>query len=286
MGAMPAGPPITLCGSLSRRASKLGARMHNSGYAALGLAYTYVPFETQDLAGALRGMRALGIRGFGIAFGFKEEVIAHLDALDPLAAAIGAVNTVVNEGGRLIGHNTDAEGARRALEEVMPVSGRSVVLIGAGGAARAVAQGLRSAGARLHVANRTPARAAALVAHLDAVGLPGPPATAGGLEDLGSLRAFDALVNCSVAGMEGASLASPVPAADLHPELVVMDIVYKPLETELVSAARRRGCTAIHGGRMLLHQACRQFELYTGVPAPTAAMAAALDAGIAEQARG
>src|ERR1700688_4199915 len=110
--------PVTLCGSLSLHPVSTGAAMHLAGYRALGLAFTYVPFKVTDLAGALTGMRALGIRGFGVSMPFKQDVVPLLDALDPLAARIGAVNTVVNDGGRLTGYNTDALGAVRALEEV------------------------------------------------------------------------------------------------------------------------------------------------------------------------
>lgn len=107
-----------------------------------------------------------------------------------------------------------------------------------------------------------------------------PRATSGGLEELEDLRAFDALVNCSSAGMDGYGSASPVPERGLRPELVVMDIVYKPIETQLIAAARRAGSPALHGGRMLLHQAARQFELYTGKAPPLVEMGRALDAAI------
>src|SRR6478735_2856444 len=111
----PAGIPV-LCGSLSRFASPLGRRMHEAAYRALGLDYRYQPFEITDVRGALTGMRALGIRGCGVSMPFKLEVIEHLDAVDPLAARIGAVNTIVNEDSWLTGYNTDAWGARAAFE--------------------------------------------------------------------------------------------------------------------------------------------------------------------------
>src|SRR5579859_5198727 len=108
---------VTLCGSLSRAASPVGRSMHEAAYRALGLPFVYVPFEVQDLRGAITGMRALQIRGFGVSQPFKEEVIPLLDALDPVAEKIGAVNTIVNTGGHLVGHNTDWIGAVRAVEE-------------------------------------------------------------------------------------------------------------------------------------------------------------------------
>jgi shikimate dehydrogenase len=264
----------TLCGSLSLHPVSFGARMHTAGYRALGLPFSYHPFAVKDdLEGALRGMRALGIRGFGVSMPFKVEVLRWLDRVDAQAARIGAVNTIVNDAGVLTGYNMDASGAVRALEEVTSIADRRIVVIGAGGAARAVVHALSDAGGRVHVVNRTPSKASELAQRV------GASVTAGGLEQLVDLSAFDVLVNCSSAGMSEYG-DSPVPAESLRAGLVVMDIVYKPIRTELVLQAERRGARAVHGGRMLLHQACRQFELYTGRPAPLEAMNAALEAAI------
>ncbi len=258
-----------LCGSISRYAVGLGRAMHEAGYQALDLPYRYQPFEIDDVGAALTGMRALGIRGFGVSMPFKLEVLQHLDSIDPLAERIGAVNTVVNDDGRLVGHNTDAWGARRAFEELRPPEGARVLLLGAGGAARAVAFALVEAGARVVIANRTRERAVVLAKAAGAE-------AAGDLSLLATLGNQDVLVNASSAGMRDVDPRSPVPAAALRPGLLVMDIVYKPIETELVHAARSAGCRVSHGGRMLLHQASRQFELYTGRSAPLEAMDQAL----------
>ncbi len=268
--------PITLCGSLSLHPVSLGAAMHMAGYAALDLPFTYVPFAvtSADLPGALAGMRALGIRGFGVSMPFKLEVMPLLDTIDELAQSIGAVNTIVNDDGVLAGHNTDAWGAARALEEALPLRGRRAVLIGAGGAARAVAFSLCSEGMRVHLVNRTQKKADQLAAEL-AESFGAESADAGGLGDLEELAGYDVLVNCSSAGMDGYG-ESPVPGHALRPELVVMDIVYKPIQTPLLRQAAQRGARTIHGGRMLLYQACRQFELYTHREAPVEAMHAAL----------
>ncbi|MEZ4372266.1 MAG: shikimate dehydrogenase [Polyangiaceae bacterium] len=267
-----AGPsPITLCGSLSLFASPVGAAMHNAAYGELGLAFTYVPFSLEEtqLADALIGMRALGIRGFGVSMPFKLSIMPLLDEIDPLARAIGAVNTVVNEHGKLVGHNTDAWGAVRALEEVQSVAGRRVLVLGAGGAARAVAFGLAEAGARVSVANRNQTKAEELVAELR-----GGTAEAVPL-DTALGRGPEVIVNATSVGMES-NPGQPIPAESIPSSTLVMDIVYKPLITAWLEGCRERGNPVIHGGRMLLHQAARQFQLYTGRGAPLTAMDRAL----------
>jgi shikimate dehydrogenase len=268
----PAQGRLTLCGSLSLHPVSLGAAMHNEGYRALGLPFTYVPFKVEDPKGALTGMRALGIRGFGVSMPFKQAVLPLLDALDPLAARIGAVNTIVNDAGHLTGHNTDASGAIRALSEVHDVAGARLLLLGAGGAARAIAFAASDRGAVVTIANRDRGKAEALAR---ATG-----ARAAGLDEAARALDYAIVVNATSAGMAEVDPRSPLPFDALREGLVVMDIVYKPIETELLREARRRGAKTIHGGRMLLHQAAGQFELYTGAPAPLEAMEAALLAQI------
>ncbi|MCC6215448.1 MAG: shikimate dehydrogenase [Polyangiaceae bacterium] len=255
--------------------------MHRAGYAALGLDYAYVPFgiSSARLPAALEAMRALGVRGLGVSMPFKLEVLPLLDALDADAARIGACNTVVNDGGRLTGYNTDAPGALAALREVMEPRGTRIVVLGAGGAARAIVVGLALADARVTVVNRDDARASALAAAASAAtGRRVEAEAAGGGT---ALATADALVNATSVGMTAQGLGLPVDAARLRPSLVVMDAVYDPTETPLVAAARHLGAPVVHGGRMLLHQAAGQFELYTGAPAPLASMDAALRAALA-----
>ena len=262
--------PVTLCGSLSRLASPLGRSLHEAGYRALGLPFTYVPFEVSDLGGAIAGMRALGIRGFGVSQPFKQQVIPLLDALEPRAERIGAINTIVNDGGRLVGHNTDWVGAVRALEEARAIGGARVLLVGAGGAARAIAFGLQAADARVTIVNRDHARAERLVAEVGDGAEVAPFALLG---DVDLVRRFEVVVNATSLGQADADGArNAIPEAALGEGQLVMDIVYKPVETPLVTLALARGARVIRGTRMLLHQAAAQFELYTGMPAPLKAM--------------
>lgn len=248
--------------------------MHHAGYRSLGLRYHYHPFSIVEsqLAGALQGMRALKIRGFGVSMPFKLSVMPLLDELAPLAQAIGAVNTIVNTDGHLVGHNTDAHGAVTALVEQRELAGARLLLLGAGGAARAVAFGVAQAGAQLTIANRAQERATELARELTAQGLGDVSSVA--LSEA-QLAAYDVIVNATSVGMDAVP-GCPLPVSELRRSQLVMDIVYKPLRTELVTACEERGVPVIHGGRMLLHQAARQFELYTGQAPPLEAMDAAL----------
>lgn len=262
---------LTLCGSLSLHPVATGAAMHLAAYRALDLPFTYVAFGITEVAPALVGMRALGIRGLGISMPFKQQVLPLLDAVEPTAARIGAVNTVVNDGGRLTGHNTDWLGAVHALEEQTTLAGRRVLVLGGGGAARAVAFGLQRRGASLVLANRSRDRIEGLAQELGA--------EVRAFDEAVHLEGVDILVNATSIGMATGGDTEgrcPVPTTALRPELVVMDIVYKPLVTPLVESARAHGARVIGGGRMLLHQAAAQFQLYTGREAPLDAMDRAL----------
>jgi shikimate dehydrogenase len=274
----------TLCGSLSLHPVSLGAAMHRAGYAACGLDFAYVPFRVAEdgLAAAVAAMRALDIRGLGVSMPFKQQVLPLLDELGDEARRIGAVNTLVQRDGRVVGHNTDAVGARRALEELVELRGRRALVLGAGGAARAVAHGLCGAGAVVDLWNRSADKAAQLAAELRTHYGPGAATRV----DVPELGAHELLVNASSAGMYEYGAASPTSFADASPALVVMDIVYKPVRTELLREAEARGLRVLHGGRMLLHQAAAQFALYTGREAPLDAMDAALQAQLAPDSAG
>lgn len=263
---------IELCGSLSRWAVPLGAAMHEAGYEALGLQWRYVPFEIEEasLGDAVVAVKTLKLRGVGVSMPFKVDIIRLCDRLDPVAERIGAVNTLVNDDGVLCGHNTDWVGSLRALEEVCSLEGKRALLLGAGGAARAVAFGLVSKGVALSVSNRTESKARGLT---DELGIDSVP-----WSSRGDLSSFEILVNATSIGMSTIDPSSPVPARALRADMTVLDAVYKPTETALVQAARRCGARTVDGGRMLLHQAAAQFELYTGHSAPLAAMDAALRA--------
>ncbi|WP_227355299.1 shikimate dehydrogenase [Haladaptatus salinisoli] len=246
----------------------LSPPMHEAAYDELGLDARYVTFEPEAIGPAVEGARALGVRGLNVTIPFKEDVLAHVEP-DALAERIGAVNTVDFSTPTPTGHNTDGEGARRAFaRHDVPLNGRSAVVVGAGGAARAIAFALADDGAAVEIANRTVPRAESLAADV-------PGASAHGLDSLPELLPdADVLVNATSVGME--EDVSPVPADALHGDLAVMDAVYRPLETRLLREAGARGATTIDGAWMLLFQGVAAFELWTGRNAPVERMNAVL----------
>jgi shikimate dehydrogenase len=247
----------------------LSPPMHEAAYAELGIDARYVTFEpaVDDIGRAIDGAAALGVRGLNVTIPFKRDVLDLVDP-DPLAARIGAVNTVDFAGDTPRGYNTDAAGVTRAFEHHdVPLAGRDAVVVGAGGAGRAVAFALADAGCAVHIANRTVETAEALAERV-------ADATAGGLDTLDRVRDADVLVNATSVGMD--EDASPVPAESLHADLAVLDAVYSPVETRLLREARERGATTIDGAWMLLFQGVEAFERWTGRDAPVAAMNEAL----------
>jgi len=211
----------------------------------------------------LTAAQRLGFAGLNITFPCKQAVLPHLDELSPDAKALGAVNTVVLRDGRRVGHNTDcsgfAEGFRRGLPDVPR---GAVVQLGAGGAGAAVAHALLSEGVgRLAIHDTEPARAESLAADLCARFGAGRAAVSQGLS--AAIASADGIVNCTPVGMTKLP-GLPLPAALLHPRLWVADIVYFPLETELLRIARGLGCRTLDGGGMAVFQAVGAFRLFTG----------------------
>jgi len=260
--------------------------MHNRAFAALGIDAIYVPFAvTPDrLEQAVRGIRGLDLRGMNITLPFKTAIIELLDSVEPDARAIGAVNTIVRDGPKLCGTNTDASGLARALAEAgAPLHGSRATVLGAGGAARACVVGLARAGAReITIAARNAAETVALIAELATAAKPAlltccewQPAALGV-----ALAATDLLVQATSATLNGGvvaeAFARALPLHCLPQHAVVVDIVYHPLETSVLQAARAQGLKTLDGLGMLLHQAALSFELWIGRAAPLTEMRAAL----------
>ncbi len=244
---------------------------------ALGLDVRYEAWETgpHQLAGVVAALRAYDCLGANVTIPYKEAIIPLLDETDALSRQVGAVNTVVHRQGRLVGHNTDVIGFVRALRQDagFDPAGCHALVLGAGGAGRAVVLALAQEGAAaIAVANRTPARASQLVEDLR------PHAGDTNLYALplasASLAGCQLLVNCTSVGMAGTpqEASSPIPTDSIPGDILVVDLVYKPLETRLMSAARKRGCRVLGGLAMLVYQGAASFRLWTGREAPLAVM--------------
>lgn len=269
-------------------AHSLSPAMHNAGFRALRLPYTYGRFRVPAarLAAALDAAVALRWRGINLTIPLKEPALGLMDRVTEQARRVGAVNTVTITDGVREGHNTDGEGFLRSLAEAWSFrpAGTRVVIVGAGGAARAVAFALAAAAAReVVVLNRTRIRAVLLareVAKACGTRVRGR-GLARGAEWNRVVRRADLLVNATSVGMhrerEGAFRASTVvPAEVLRPPLRVADLVYNPPETALLRAARRRGLDVVNGEGMLVHQGALAFERWTGRRAPVAVLRRAL----------
>ena len=253
------GPATQLCMSLAARPGHFGSRFHNRLYESLGLDFVYKAFTTSDLAAAVGGIRALGIRGCAISMPFKEAVIPLLDRLEGSAAAIDSVNTIVNDGGRLTGHNTDYSAIAALLDRAGIDPATRFLLRGSGGMAKAVAAALRDRG---HATGT-------IIARNEQAG-----------RALAALYGFDwtseidatapLIINVTPLGMKGADAdALAFPEEVIAMAETVFDVVALPVETPLMRVAAGMGKARISGAEVAVLQALEQFVLYTGIrPAP------------------
>jgi 3-dehydroquinate dehydratase/shikimate dehydrogenase len=241
----------------------LSPQMHNAGFAARRIDAVYLPFQVDRLPDFLEAVEPLSIKGFSVTIPHKERIISRLDDCDPLAEAIGAVNTVaVRRGGRLYGYNTDYIGVLKTLEARVKISQSRVLIVGAGGAARAVAFALSREGASVCICARRQKRARAIA---QAVG--------GTLVDWNRLKreSFDAIVNATPVGMYPLADESPLEARDLNCRLV-FDTIYRPRMTKLLQLAKRIGIETVSGVEMFVAQGVAQWEIWTGKRAPVKQM--------------
>jgi len=237
--------------------------MHNRAMQVTGYNGVYLAFQVKEIAAAIQGLRSLHAKGISVTLPFKIAVMEYLDELHESAESAGAVNTILNHGGRLIGYNTDGEASIRALLEKTPVKGKIVAIIGAGGAARAIGLELVRFGAQLILYNRSKTKGEALARNLGA--------------DFRLLSEFDGkdpdiLIHATPVGMWPHEAEMPIPEKAIRPGSVVMDIVYNPVRTRLLQAAEKHEAIPIDGVSMFVHQGARQFELWTGQKAPVAEM--------------
>ena len=260
----------------------LSPAIHNAAFQKLDLDFVYLAWKVERIGDALNGLRALGnFRGASVTIPHKVAAVPFLDEVENTARHIGAVNTIVSNGGKLTGYNTDATGALRALREGgTGLKGQRVAILGSGGAARAIAFALAADGA---------------IERLDLLGIDDKEreALAGDLRSKTTMVVHDeqlneeslkkvlanvqVLIHCTPTGMSPKVEGTCVPTSLLHAGLTVMDIVYNPRETRLLTEAKAAGCRTIPGLEMFLHQAAAQFELWTNQPAPTDVMRRVLE---------
>ncbi len=246
--------------------------MHNAAFNKLGIDYLYVPFQVrrEELSKAIKGMRALNIRGLNVTIPHKVAIIPFLDELDSLAERIGAVNTIVNDDGILRGYNTDAAGFLQALvEKGIELDGKNVVILGAGGASRAISFILAERVSSLVILNRTLDKAKELADRLSKISRGRVEALK--LDEKSQVRAIskaDILVNATSVGMAPDIDETPVSSNLLRADLTVFDTVYNPIKTRLLREAEEAGAETISGLDMLVWQGALALEKWTGLKAP------------------
>ena len=240
-------------------AHSLSPQMMNTAFRRENINAVYVPLQTSDVNDLLTCVRGIPVQGVSITMPLKEDVMAQLDKTDALSTKIGACNTVIrSQDGKLYGFNTDVAGVIRPLEQRLPLHGARVLVIGAGGAARAAVFGLKERNAEVWVMNRTADKGQRLArqAHAHSISRP----------QLKKLQ-FDVIINATPVGMSATRVQSPIDESELQAKYL-FEMIYNPFETKLVKMARAKGIQVIPGSEMFVHQGARQFEIWTGKPAP------------------
>ena len=237
----------------------LSPQMMNTAFRRENINAVYVPLQTRDVADLLHCVREIPIQGLSVTMPLKEEILQHLDKSDAISAKIGACNTLIrSQDGKIYGFNTDVAGVVRPLEQRLSLAGAKVLVVGAGGAARAAVFGLKERNAEVWVMNRTAERGQKLARHAHAHYV--------SHTQLKKLE-FDVIINATPVGMNSQRPQSPIEESELRTRYL-FDLIYNPVETKLVKLAQAKGIQVIPGTEMFVHQGARQFEIWTGKPAP------------------
>lgn len=237
--------------------------MYNAAFDKMNINAVYLKFKVDKLKEFIDYFRKLNILGFSITIPHKVEVIKYLDGIDKKAKAIGAVNTIAVKNKKLIGYNTDCDGAMQALKKKTKIKGKKAVIIGAGGSARAIAYGLKEEGTNITILNRTADNAKSIADDFNC--------NYGSLGNLININ-YDILINTTPIGMHPNINDSPIPENSIKKEAIVFDIVFNPFKTKLLKEAEEKGCITIPGFEMLVHGNALQFKLWTGKDAPEGLM--------------
>ncbi|NRD75909.1 shikimate dehydrogenase [Bacillus sp. BRMEA1] len=240
--------------------------MHNDLFSLYNIDAHYLPFQVKndDLQAAVNGLRAIGVGGFNVTVPHKSNIIPFLDGIDELAENIGAVNTVVNEGGKLIGYNTDGPGFLKGLMTQIPtIEGKKILVIGAGGAARAIYFTLAKENPRgIDIANRTVDKASDLI---QSCPYPVVSNAYSLLEAENHLADYDLIIQTTLIGMSPKTAEQPIELTNLMQQALVCDIIYNPLETQFLQDAKRKGASIQNGIDMFVFQGALAFEKWTGI---------------------
>lgn len=237
----------------------LSPLMHNAAFSKMGVDAHYVPFCVENLEDAVRGIRGLNIGGVSVTIPFKTAVMEYLDELDDSAIKIGAINTIVNNKGRLTGHNTDWIGLTISLNESLKIEGKTFAILGAGGAARATVYAVLKGGGTPIILNRTIERGKKLAGEFDCEFYH--------IDNIGKIKT-DCLINTTPVGMIPDTEKSPVSGDILTNFKCVMDTIYNPLNTKLLRDAKKAGCSVLSGLDMFIHQGAEQIKMWTGIDPP------------------
>jgi len=253
-----------LCISVAEKPGKFGITVHNAGYRALGLNFMYKTFAIDDIRGVITGVRSLGIRGCSVSMPFKEKVIPFLDRLDPLAKEIGAVNTVVNDNGRLIGYNTDVIAVEKSLRPLQIKNDKDLIIFGAGGVSRAILVALKNLTLKnITLTNRTKRKGERLAKEFNVNFIQWSKRE--------NVKA-EVLINATSIGMFPNIFSSPISKNKIKNSQIVMDVVATPPKTKLIKIANKQGKITVDGLKLSLYQAFTQFKLYTGRNPPIQVM--------------
>ncbi len=250
----------------------LSPQMHNAGYKALGIDDKFVYVAThvriENIEDFIKGVRAMNIRGISCTFPHKLAVIPYINEIDETAKKIGAVNTIVNENGKLIGYNTDWLGILKPLEKVTILQNKTVAVLGAGGAARAIAYAVTNKQAKLFIFKRTLGKAKTLAEEFGA--------DAYSMDEIEKIKSADIVINATTVGLHEKN-KTPLEKGLINSNHIIFDIVYGDKETQLIRDAKEKGAQTISGIEMLLYQGVEQFKLYTGHDAPVDVMRKVLE---------
>ena len=235
--------------------------IHNAWFKKYKINAVYTAFEIDNIANAMKAVKTLNIKGASITIPFKESVMTYLDYIDKNASNIGAVNTIVNINGKLCGYNTDYKAAIEPLK-TFDIKNKTICIIGAGGAAQAVAFGIKKNSGNIVIINRSIQKGKKLALKYDANFI--------SMDEIKKVNQFkaDIIINTTSLGMYPDLDKSPFPLHLLKPEMVVMDIIYNPLTTNLLLHAKQKNCTVINGMSMFQHQAAAQFKLWNDILPP------------------